>query len=116
MRDHKNAGGQIVQRELTSADVARLEERVIVNCTGLGAAALFGDDEMYPIKGQLSILPPQPDVDYIALAYGHYLFPRHDGIVLGGTFERHVATLEPNREAEDKILADHARFFADLRG
>ena len=88
----------------------------MVNCTGLGAAALFGDAELSPIKGQLTILRPQPEVDYIALAFGLYMFPRKDGIVLGGTFERGVATMEPNREAEERILAGHARFFASLGG
>jgi D-amino-acid oxidase len=117
MRDHAKAGGRIVQREIKSpAELAALEERVIVNCTGLGAAALFGDPEMYPIKGQLTILRPQPEIDYVALAHGLYMFPRRDGIVLGGTFERHVATLEPNRASEDKILAGHAKFFAELGG
>jgi glycine/D-amino acid oxidase-like deaminating enzyme len=117
MRDHAKAGGRIVQREIKStAELAALEERVIVNCTGLGAAALFGDAEMYPIKGQLTILRPQPEVDYVALAHGLYMFPRRDGIVLGGTFERRVATLEPDRAAEDRILAAHAKFFAELGG
>ena len=42
------------------------------------------------------------------------MFPRHDGIVLGGTFEHHVSTLEPDRAAEERILAGHARFFETL--
>ena len=45
-----------------------------------------------------------------------YMFPRRDGIVLGGTFERGVSTLEPDRAAEDRILAGHAKFFSALRG
>jgi len=115
MRDHARAGGRIVARTFaTPADVAALPERTVVNCTGLGSAALFGDKEMFPIKGQLTILRPQPEVDYITLPPDLYMFPRHDGIVLGGTFERGVATLEPDREAEERILAGHARFFAEL--
>jgi glycine/D-amino acid oxidase-like deaminating enzyme len=117
MRDHAAAGGRIVQRDFKSvADVAQLPERVVVNCTGLGAGVLFGDPELSPIKGQLTILSPQPEVDYVALAYGLYMFPRRDGIVLGGTFERGVSTLEPNAAAMEKILAGHARFFASLGG
>ena len=89
---------------------------MIVNCSGLGAAALFGDRELGPIKGQLTILQPQPEVDYVALPHGLYMFPRRDGIVLGGTFERGVATLEPNLAAEERILAGHKKFFAELGG
>jgi glycine/D-amino acid oxidase-like deaminating enzyme len=115
MRDYDRAGGRLVTRTFeTPADVAALKERTVVNCTGLGSAALFGDREMFPIKGQLTILRPQPEVDYIALPPDLYMFPRHDGIVLGGTFEHGVWTLEPDRAAEDRILAGHSRFFATL--
>jgi D-amino-acid oxidase len=112
IRDHGKAGGRIVVRDFKSADeLGSLKERVVVNCTGLGAAALFGDAEMYPIKGQLTILKPQPEVDYITLPPDLYMFPRKDGIVLGGTFEHRVSSLEPNLAAEERILAGHARFF-----
>ena len=113
MRDHEQAGGRVVVRELTSLEqVAALPERVVVNCTGLGAAALFGDEELYPIKGQLTILAPQPEVDYIALPPDLYMFPRRDGILLGGTFERGEWSLDPNRDAEKRILEGHSRIFA----
>ncbi len=113
IRDYERAGGSIIQRHFVSAaEFATLSERTIVNCTGLGAATLFGDVEMYPIKGQLTILKPQPEVDYLALPPDLYMFPRKDGIVLGGTFELHVASLEPDLAAEARIMSAHARFFA----
>jgi D-amino-acid oxidase len=115
MRDHKKAGGEIIQREFASAaDVAKLPERVLVNCTGLGTAALFGDPDLIAIKGQLTILKPQSEIDYVALANGTYMFPRKDGIVLGGTFERGVATLDVDEAAKARIMAKHAAFFASL--
>ena len=40
-----------------------------------------------PVKGQLTILLPQPEVQYAAIARDTYMFPRSDGIVLGGTHE-----------------------------
>jgi len=117
MRDYAKAGGHIVVRELaTPKDVATLPERVVVNCTGLGAQALFGDTEMYPIKGQLTILQPQPEVQYVTLPPDGYMFPRKDGIVLGGTFQHHVSTLEPDLAAEERVLASHAKFFATMLG
>jgi glycine/D-amino acid oxidase-like deaminating enzyme len=116
MRDHAKAGGKIVQRELkTMADLQGLDESVVVNCTGLGAATLFDDREMFPIKGQLTILKPQPEIGYVALPHGLYMFPRRDGIVLGGTFEKNVSSMEPNLEAMERILAGHAKFFAELQ-
>jgi D-amino-acid oxidase len=37
--------------------------------------------------------------------------PRRDGILLGGTFERGNWTLEPDLEAEKRILEGHREFF-----
>jgi len=117
MRDHAKAGGKIVERDFKSADeLAALPERVVVNCTGLGARALFGDETMFPIKGQLTILQPQPEVRYVTLPPDLYMFPRTDGIVLGGTFEKNVWTLEVNSAAEERILQGHTRVFAQLGG
>ena len=42
---------------------------------------------------------------------GLYMMPRSDGILLGGTFERRVESLEPNLEAAERIFQGHkARF------
>ena len=114
--DFRIAGGQIkVQAFQSTAELQALPQRVIVNCTGLGAKALFGDDELTPVKGQLTILLPQPEVDYITLADDFYMFPRTDGILLGGTHEAGVWTLDPNLEAKQRILAGQARIFHDMR-
>jgi len=113
LRDFRLAGGRInVQSFATAADVATLPEPIVVNCTGLGARELFGDRELTPIKGQLTVLRPQPEVDYAVVTDEDlYMFPRRDGILLGGTFERGVETGEPDREAERRILEKHQAIF-----
>jgi glycine/D-amino acid oxidase-like deaminating enzyme len=117
LREFRIAGGKVVARDFGSAtDLLSVEEPVVFNCSGLGARTLVGDEELIPIKGQLTILLPQPEVDYITLpANGLYMFPRSDGILLGGTSERGVWTLEPDREAADRILEGHRQFFAAMR-
>ena len=117
VREARLAGARIVVRELQSREELRdLPEPVVLNCTGLGAKALFGDEELQPVRGQLTFLLPQADVDYIVIAGGLYMFPRRDGILLGGTFERWG--LEPRGErghpAEDRggapgAVPGHAR-------
>ena len=115
LTDVRLAGGAVVVRRFGSAaELATLPEPVIVNCTGLGAADLFGDPELVPVKGQLTVLLPQPEVDYAIVAGDLYMFARSDGILLGGTHERGVATLEPNLEARRDLLARHAAFFQNL--
>jgi D-amino-acid oxidase len=117
LRDFHIAGGRVVVREFASPEeMLALDEPAVFNCTGLGAKALFGDEELTPIKGQLTFLPPQPEIDYITLpGNGLYMFPRSDGILLGGTHERGVWTVEPDREAEARIVEAHRRFFEAMR-
>jgi len=81
MRDFYVAGGRIVVREFAEArDFMSLRESLLFNCTGLGARPLFHDDELIPIRGQLSFLLPQPEVEYMTSGPGDiYMFPRRDG-------------------------------------
>lgn len=116
MADVRAAGGAIRVAEIPDREALRgLPERVVFNCTGLGSRALFGDEELTPIKGQLTFLLPQPEVGYAVLANGLYMFPRSDGILLGGTHEEGVWSLEPDPAAKERILAGHRRFFEGFR-
>jgi hypothetical protein len=96
MSDVREAGGRFGVREFRDrSEVLALEEPVVLNCTGLGAAALFGDAELTPVRGQLVFVPPDDRVDYLTIGGGEgvlYMFPRSDGILLGGTFERGLRT------------------------
>ena len=116
MDDVRLAGGKIVVREIHKVgELQALPERVVVNCTGLGAKALFGDEELTPVKGQLTFLLPQPEIDYVTLPPDLYMFPRSDGILLGGTHEVGVWTLDPDLDAKQRILEGHARIFQQMR-
>jgi D-amino-acid oxidase len=110
------AGGKIIVVEIADrAAIQSLPEKLVFNCTGLGAKTLFDDAELTPVKGQLTILLPQPEVQYAAIAGDTYMFPRSDGIVLGGTHEEGEWSLQPNAERKREILAEHRRFFDSFR-
>jgi glycine/D-amino acid oxidase-like deaminating enzyme len=79
------------------------------------ARALFGDDELRPARGQLAILLPQPEVRYAFTGEAGYMFPRPDGIVLGGTFELDQWTAEPEPATIARILASHKALFDGFR-
>ncbi|HVR71937.1 MAG TPA: FAD-dependent oxidoreductase [Vicinamibacteria bacterium] len=113
LADFRLAGGKVVVREFRDRRaLLDLPEPVVVNCTGLGSRALFGDEEMVPAKGQLSVLVPQPEVDYAVLTDNLlYMFPRRDGILLGGTFERGEWSLTPDPAAAERILQGHMALF-----
>lgn len=108
------AGARVAVGELAPSTVSELEEPVIVNCTGLGSAALFGDDELVPIKGQLTVLEPQPEVDYAVKSTTEdlYMFSRRDGVVLGGSHQRGDWTLTPDPAEARRILDGQRRFFS----
>lgn len=109
MHDVVAFGGRIEVAEFkTRESLAELRENVLVNCTGLGSRELFGDQELTPIKGQLHILLPQPEIDYAYLGEVGYMFPRRDGILLGGTHELGDYSLEVDRAAQKRIFEGHA--------
>ena len=116
LRDFYNAGGKLIVKDFTTREeVMRLPESVIFNCTGLGARVLFDDQKLTPARGQLEILLPQPEIDYCYLGPGH-MFPRSDGIVLGGTFDRDDWSLTVNPEHTTQILNSHESIMRGLSG
>jgi hypothetical protein len=117
VRDFHVAGGRIANREFRSVEeVLALKESLIFNCTGLGAGTLFRDAEVTPIRGQLTFLLPQPEVQYMTTGPGNiYMFPRHDGILLGGTHERGSWNLEPDQATVERVLRENGELFRGMR-
>jgi D-amino-acid oxidase len=117
MRDFLVAGGRIVVQEFATArDLMALHENLIFNCTGLGARTLFNDSELMPIKGQLVFLLPQPEVDYCTIGpVGIYMFPRRDGVLLGGSWERGVENTDIDPATTERILQGNRALFAAMR-
>ena len=117
LRDYLAAHGEVVVRDFHEAgELASLREPLLFNCTGLGARDLFHDDELIPVRGQLSFLLPQPEVEYMTLGPDDiYMFPRHDGILLGGSFDRGVWDLQPDPATTDRILRENAALFNAMR-
>ena len=82
MADFFAAGGQIdIQEFHTPADFARLREKTLVHATGYGARALFDDQSVIPVRGQVARLIPEPQIDYGILYKGAAFVPRRDGLV-----------------------------------
>jgi glycine/D-amino acid oxidase-like deaminating enzyme len=116
IRDVQIAGGTIeVRRFATPADIAALPEKLVFNCTGLGSRDLFGDQDLHPARGQLAILEPQPEVRYAATGGFGYMFPRPDGLILGGTFEVDEWSTTPVPADIARIIDSHKSFFDSFR-
>jgi D-amino-acid oxidase len=113
------AGGRVAIRHFASVEqVLSLDEPVVFNCTGLGAAALFGDDELQPAKGQLVFVLPDPAVDFATIGAGRgvtYMFPRTGELVLGGSWDRGNWDRTPDPDITERIVEDHRALFDAMR-
>jgi glycine/D-amino acid oxidase-like deaminating enzyme len=120
--DVRDAGGRIeIRRFEGRQDLASLDEPVVVNCTGLGAGALVGDTEIRPLKGQLTLLVPQSEVDYTTFGAASpqaggfvHMAPRLDGIALGGTSVEGEWSLDPDPDARRRIVDAHIDLFGRM--
>lgn len=125
VRDFQLWGGHIVVRKFeTPRELAALGEPIVINCTGLGAKDLFGDQELVPLKGQLTVMAPQPEVNYETNggvpaqpgSLGIHMMTRNDGIILGGTSQRGVWTLEPDEAERKRVVDSHIAVFSAMKG
>ena len=83
MDDFLIGGGRVQRREFHDpTELSALREPVIINCTGYGARALWKDESITPVRGQVAWLIPQPEVDYGVIYDGVNMLSRRDGIVL----------------------------------
>jgi D-amino-acid oxidase len=119
--DVTGAGGRVTRRTFdTIRDLMAIDEPLIINATGLGARALFGDAALVPVKGQLTELAPQPEVTYrvsARLAGGVIvgMHPRSDGIVLGHFQEKGNWSLEPEEEVRRWMVDNAIAFFSAMK-
>lgn len=83
--------------------------RIIVNCSGVWAADLVGDPDVYPIRGQVVWVTNPGLTDCVFDETGPlavaYIVPRQDDVVLGGTAEAHEWRLEIEPETTAEILS-----------
>ncbi len=77
------AGGKFETVEFhTPADLTALRQGVIINCSGYGARALWKDESIVPVRGQIAWLIPQPEVTYGLYYRGVGTLSRRDGVVV----------------------------------
>ena len=125
MNDFLVAGGRIEGREFHApAELALLKEKVVINCPGYGARALWKDESIVPVRGQIAWLIPQPEVDYGVIYKDVAVLPRRDGIVVqaieGGDMKGYNDPNETIDRAEAEravaVIAElYSRFRAPVR-
>ena len=118
LTDFSANGGKIEIAEFHApAEFARLKEKTLINATGYGARALFGDQSIIPVRGQLTRMIPQADVSY-GLFYKNVGFvPRRDGLVFQVVGDNDYygyddETTVPDRAEAERAVSRIASLFA----
>jgi len=105
---HANGGKIEIAEFHAPAEFARLRERTVINATGYGARALFGDQSVVPVRGQLTRMIPQADVSY-GLFYKNVGFvPRRDGLVFQVVGENDYYGYNDDTAVPDRAEAERA--------
>ena len=109
-----SAGGRCEQRELRSLEEVSAEASAVVDCSGLGARELVGDDSMRPVRGQIVVVEnPGIEEFYISSEPGAstttYVLPQPYGLLLGGTADEGAEDLTPDPATTRAIIGRCAR-------
>jgi D-amino-acid oxidase len=98
----------------------RLKENIIVNCTGYGAGALFGDHKVEARRGHLIVFknanPAQLNYFFSGGSTNNatfYFFARQSDVVLGGTVDLDKDDTQDDPIATDKDVFDRLLKNAD---
>jgi glycine/D-amino acid oxidase-like deaminating enzyme len=109
MNDFFVAGGRMETMEFhTPGDLTGLKEKVIVNCTGYGARALWKDESIVPVRGQIAWLLPQAEVNYGVMYKGVFVLGRRDGIVVQPVGSGEMEGYNDASETPDRPAAEAA--------
>lgn len=121
MSDFLAAGGVIKRREFHApAELADLPEKVVINCPGYAARALWQDESVTPVRGQIAWLIPQRELNYGVYYHGVFMLPRRDGIVIqaveGGDMKGYGDDTEiPDRAEAERAVMTMADLYSRFR-
>lgn len=106
-------GGQIVQRTIASLGEAFEQSAIVVNCSGLGARELVGDQDLHAARGQTVRIRHNGSRRSLLDEEGPnrlaYIVPRTTDIILGGTYEEYNEGIEVDPGETQAILRRCAR-------
>ncbi|HSY05620.1 MAG TPA: FAD-dependent oxidoreductase [Steroidobacteraceae bacterium] len=109
LADFHSSGGQIQIDEFHSpSEFVRVREKTLINATGYGARALFNDQAVIPVRGQLARMIPEPQINYGLIYQGVAFVPRRDGLVFQMIGENDYYGFNDDTMVPDRAEAEHA--------
>jgi D-amino-acid oxidase len=125
MTEFYAAGGKIEIREFHHpSQLTELKEKVVINCPGYAARALWKDDTLVPVRGQNGWLIPQAEVNYgfnyadvsvISKSYGILIQALEGGDLKGYNDSNESVNRAESVNAVKKIEDLYARFPRSMR-
>ncbi len=105
----RQLGVHVEQGKVTSLRDISGPGRIVVNCTGVGAAELCQDETITPIKGQL-VVAENPGIRFFFQDNSEegeelvYIYPYGDRVVLGGSAKHDATDLTPDEDVAARIV------------
>lgn len=111
----KAGGGRTVRADVQAFDEIPDHFDAVVDATGVAARRLAGDENVFPIRGQVvRAVKPRGFRDEIRESHCCYVVPRHDDLILGGTADDHDWSRASRAEDTATILARCALLCREL--
>jgi D-amino-acid oxidase len=113
-------GGKIERVEFHSpSELNKIAQKVVINATGYGARALWKDESIVPVRGQIAWLIPQPEAHYGVSYKNINVLARRDGIVvqdagIGEMEGYNDANENPDRGAAESAVTTVAELFGRM--
>jgi len=114
---YRDLGGLLEQKTVSDFSDLPLGFDIVVNCTGLEAGSLLGDEEVYPIRGQ--ILRVKTEIKEMHLDQQiptlTYIVPRSNDMILGGVAQENNWSLKPTEKDREFILGKCSSIIPELK-
>lgn len=112
-------GGKL-QCGIEVTDLNTIESTLLVNCTGIGAAALVADTDLRAYQGQVTrVTQPTPNITESALFVDGddalVIVPHHDHVAIGVTVRPNNPSSDFDAVAEQYYLAQAYQYYPQLQ-
>jgi len=107
LEEFRSKGGKVYKTRVNSLQLLLNKYDCVVNCTGVQAGKLTGDQQIKPLRGQVMRVSA-PWIKTVILDDkddGNYIIVNQESVVVGGTHQENDWDLTP-READKKFIRE----------
>lgn len=111
-------GGTLEKREIDDINLELNEDKIVVNCSGLGSRKLLGDKKLFPVRGQVvrikhngfkNVVADDTDPNEMTV-----IIPRIKDIIIGGTIQANDWNLKIDPRDTEGIIKRAGAFYSEF--